>query len=77
MKRVIAGGFLSLIGALGNLAVFIIAANNMVSGYSTPPGRFLTTVADLRMTPLLVFYSMLLALGLITMVIQLFKKEEK
>jgi hypothetical protein len=37
----------------------------------------LTTVAELRMTPLLVFSSLILTLGLIIMVIELFKKEVK
>lgn len=44
MKKVIIGGFLSLNGTLGDISVFITAANNMVCGWSTPPGRFLTTV---------------------------------
>ena len=77
MKRVIVGGFLSLIGALGCLAVFITVANNMVPGYSFPPGPFWETVAILRMIPLLVVSSIVLALGLIIMVFELFKKEEK
>lgn len=77
MKRVVAGGFLSLIGALGNLAVFITVANNMVFGYSFPPGPFWDTVEKLGMTSLLIFSSMILALGLIIMAIEFFKKEAK
>ena len=68
---------MSLIGTLGNLAVFITSANNMVSGWSTPPGRFLTTVSELNMTSLLVFSSIVLALGVIIMAIEYFKKDVK
>jgi hypothetical protein len=49
----------------------------MVSGWSTPPGRFLTTVSELNMTSLLVFSSIVLALGVIIMAIEYFKKDVK
>jgi ABC-type sulfate transport system permease component len=75
MKKVIIGVFLSMIGALGSLTVFVIIANNMVSGWSTPPGRFLTTVSELGMTPLLVVSSIILVLGLIILAIEYFRKE--
>ncbi|SCL89382.1 MULTISPECIES: hypothetical protein [Tissierellales] len=55
MKKVVIGGVLSLIGTLGLLTVCIIVANDVVSGWSTPPGRFMTTVFSLGMTPILVF----------------------
>jgi hypothetical protein len=77
MKSVLIGGFLYLIGTLGDLAVFNTAANNMASGWNTPPGRFLTTVSELGMTSLLICSSMILALGLIIMAIEYFKKEVK
>lgn len=77
MKKAIIGGFLSIIGTLGNLAVFITAANNMVGGWSTPPGRFLTTLSEIGMTPLMVFSSIILIIGLVIMGIEYFKKENK
>jgi hypothetical protein len=49
----------------------------MASGWNTPPGRFLTTVSELGLTSLLICSSMILALGLIIMAIEYFKKEVK
>lgn len=76
MKKVIIGGFLSLIGALGEMAVFITAANNMVSAWCTPPGRFLCTVLEIGMSPVLVCASLILAIGLIILGIEYFRKED-
>lgn len=75
MKKVIIGGFLSLIGALGEMAVFI-TANNMVSGWCTPPGRFLCTVLEIGMSPVLVCSSLILVTGLIILGIEYFRKED-
>ncbi len=77
MKRAIIGGFLSLIGTIGNLLVFVTASNNMASEWSTPPGRFLTTVAETGMGPLMAASCLLLLLGLLAMGIEYFKKDEK
>lgn len=74
MKKAIIGGFISVIGAMGNLSVFIIAADNMLSGWSTPPGRLLSTVSEIGMTPLMVFSCILIIIGLIIMGIEFFKK---
>ena len=52
MKQVLAGGFLSLVGSIWALAVVFIAGNGLVSGWSTPPGRFLTTVSEMGLTAL-------------------------
>lgn len=75
MKKVIIGGFISIIGTTGNLAVFISAANNMVGGWSTPPGRFLSTVSETGMMPFLIFSCLFIIIGQIIMGIEYFKKE--
>jgi hypothetical protein len=49
MKKTLIGCSLSIVGALGYLAVMIFISNNLVSGWGTPPGRFLTTVAETDM----------------------------
>lgn len=77
MKRAIIGGFISLIGTIGNLLVFVTASNNMVSGWATPPGRFLTTVAETGLGPLMAVSCVLLLLGLLAMGIEYFKKDEQ
>lgn len=75
MKRVLIGGFLSLLGTIWGLAVIVFVGNNLVSGWSTPPGRFLTTVSETGMTFPLIFAVLFLALGLIIMAVEFFKKE--
>lgn len=75
MKRTLIGGFLSLLGTIWILAVLVFVGNNLVSGWSTPPGRFLTTVAETGMTFPLILAILFLALGLIIMAVEFFKKE--
>ena len=77
MKKVIIGGFLSLIGTLGILAVYITAGNNLATSWETPPGRFLYTVSENGMTSLLVCSIIIAALGLIVLGIEYFKREDK
>ena len=76
MKRAIIGGFLSLIGTIWELAVIIFAGSNMVSGWSTPPGRFMTTIIETGMSFPMVVASVLLVLGLVILGIEYFRKEK-
>ena len=76
MKRALIGGFLSLIGTIWALAVIIFVGNNLVSGWSTPPGRFMTTVTETGMTFPLAVSIILLLLGLVIMGIEYFRKEK-
>ena len=76
MKRALIGGFLSLIGTIWALAVIIFVGNNLVSGWSTPPGRFMTTVTETGMTFPLTVSIILLLLGLVIMGIEYFRKEK-
>jgi hypothetical protein len=75
MKKVMIGGFTALVGALGVLAVFLAAALNPSSGWSTPPGRFMTSVSDLDLMPALTVSGLLVALGLVVMGIEYFRKD--
>ena len=77
MKKAIIGGFTSIIGTLGVMSVFIVGANNMVGGWRTPPGRFLSTVPEIGMMPLLVCSFIFLIIGLVIMGIEYFKKENR
>lgn len=74
MKRALIGGFLSLTGTIWGLAVLFCASENLVSGWSTPPGRLLTTVAQQGLGWVLFFALALLALGLVIMGIEYFRK---
>lgn len=73
MKRALIGGFISLLGTIWGLAIAVAASNNLVSGWTTPPGRFLTTVSQMGFVPLFV---MAIVLGLVIMAIEYFKKDK-
>jgi hypothetical protein len=74
LKRALIGGFLSLIGTIWGLAVLFSASNNLVSSWSTPPGRLFATVAQQGMAPVMAASLLLLAVGLALMGIEYFKK---
>lgn len=76
MKRVLIGGFLSFIGSIWALAVLFAAGNNLVSGWSTPPGRLLTTVSELGMGTVFGLSVAAVVLGIVLMAIEFFKKEK-
>ncbi len=77
MKKVLIGGFLSLVGTMWGLAVTVFVGNNLTAAWSTPPGRFLTTVIEAGMTvPLLISFTFLLT-GLLIMGIEYFRREIK
>lgn len=76
MKRVLVGGFISLIGSIWALAIFVLAANNMASEWSRSIGRFLTTISELNMTFLFVISIAFVVLGIVLMLIEYFRKEK-
>lgn len=76
MKRALIGGFISLLGTIWGLAIAVVASNNLVSGWSTPPGRFLSTVSQMGFVPLFVMAIVLIVLGLVMMAIEYFKKDK-
>lgn len=76
MKRAIIGGFISLIGSIWLLAIALTAANNLTSGWSTPPGRFLTTISEIGLTFFFVISILFTVLGLILMAVEYFRKEK-
>lgn len=76
MKRVLVGGFISLVGSIWTLAIFVLAANNMASEWSRSIGRFLTTVSELNMTLLFVISIVFVVLGIVIMLIEYFRKEK-
>ena len=72
MKKVLIGGFFSLIGSIWTLGVMLIAGNNLASSWSTPPGRFLTTVAEMKLMFPFIASVVLIILGIAVMMIELF-----
>ena len=78
MKKAIIGGFVSIIGIMGIMTAYITTASsmvNMMDGWSTPPGRFLTWLSEIGMVPLLVMSSVILIIGLIILGAAFFHKE--
>ena len=75
MKRALIGGFISLIGSIWTLAIILMAANNLTSEWATPPGRLLTTISKLYMTPFFVISIAFVILGVVLMLIEYFRKE--
>ena len=75
MKKVLIGGFLSLLGSIWGLGVLFVAGNNMLSGWSTPPGRFLSTVIELDLMPIFTVSIIFVIIGVSIMVFEFFKKE--
>ncbi|MEA4824229.1 MAG: hypothetical protein VB111_08980 [Clostridiaceae bacterium] len=75
MKRTLIGGFLALIGTIWGLAVLVFTGNNLVSGWSTPPGRFLTTVAETGMTFPLILAAVLVVAGIGILIAEYFRKD--
>lgn len=75
MKRVMIGGFLSLIGSIWALAVMFAANNNLVSSWATPPGRFLTTVSQMGLIPIFVIAIFIVVFGFLILAIEFIKSE--
>ena len=77
MKRSLIGGFLSLLGTIWGLPVWLSAANNLdeTDHWFTPPGIFLTTVANMGLTVPLVLAVLLFVLGLVILAVEFFRKD--
>lgn len=76
MKKVLIGGFVALIGSIWALAVIFLAGNDLVSGWTTPPGRFLTAVIQMDLLPVFIFAVILVLAGLVILAAELFRKEK-
>ena len=77
MKRVLIGGFLSLIGSIWAMAVLFVAGSNLTSGWTTPPGRFMTTVAEMGLTEVFGMAILLVVLGIAVMLVELVRKDRQ
>ena len=76
MKKILIGGFLSVIGSIWASAVVFVAENNMASAWPTPPGRFLTTVAELNLTLVFLLSIALVISGICMLVTEYFRKDQ-
>ena len=76
MKKVLIGGFLSLLGSIWALAIMFIAENHLVSTWTTPPGRFLTALAEMKLVLLFALAVLFVVLGIAIMAIEFFRKDK-
>ena len=77
MKRVLIGGVLSLIGSIWAMAVMFMAGNNLTSGWSTPPGRFMTTVAEMGLSEVFGMAILLVVLGVAVLLVELVRRDRQ
>ncbi len=75
LKRAIIGGFISLIGSIWALAVIICANNYTINGWSTPPGKLLTQIAESNLVLWFCISIALVILGIVLMIIEYFRKD--
>ena len=81
MKKVLIGGFLSIIGSIWALAMAPVVESNLVSSWSTPPGRLLTTVQEMGLMALFLAAIFLVAVflvifGIFILLAELLRKEK-
>ena len=76
MKRTLTGGFLSLIGSIWSTAIVTIAGNNLVSSWDTEVGRLWTTMNQLDLTPSFTISMVVTGVGIVLMMVELFRKEK-
>lgn len=76
MKRVLIGGFLSLVGSIWSLAIVFIAGNNLATSWDPEIGRLWSTVIEMDLMFLFVLAVVFIVLGIVLMAIELFRKEK-
>ena len=76
MKKLVAGGFLSLVGSIWALVILFVAGNNLVSSWDTDLGRFWATVSAMKLTFLFVLAVIVTLSGSALMAFELFRKEQ-
>ena len=59
------------------MMVMFVAGNNLTSGWSTPPGRFMTTVAEMGLTEVFGMAILLVVLGIAVMLVELVRKDRQ
>ena len=75
MKRVLIGGFISLIGSIWMLAIILLVSNDLTSSWQTPPGRLLTTISEKHLMVFFVIAVIFVILGIVFMLKEYFKKD--
>lgn len=76
MKKVLIGGFLSLIGSIWSLGIIFLAGNNLVSSWDSQLGRFWSTILEMDLMAVFVLSILFIIFGIVLMVVELFRKDQ-
>ena len=76
MKKIVAGGFLSLVGSICALAILVSASNSLVNEWVTETGRLMSTVIEMKMMCPLILSVICIAFGIIMMLVESFRRDK-
>ena len=72
MKKVLIGGFTSLIGSIWSLAIAFVVGNNLVTAFDSDVGRLWSTVLDLGLLLPTIISLAFILFGVVLMAVELF-----
>ena len=76
MKKVLIGGFTSLIGSILSLAIAFIVGNNLVTAFDTDVGRLWSTILEMELLFPFIISVLFIVFGIVLMAVELFRKEK-
>ncbi len=74
VKNLMIGCVFLIIGSLGSGIVLLVASNNLVNAWWTPPGRLMTTVQAMSLMPFLFISFCFFVCGIVILIIEYFRK---
>lgn len=76
MKKVLIGGFTSLIGSIWSLAIAFVVGNNLVTAFDSDVGRLWSTVLEMELLFPFIISVIFIVFGIVLMAVELFRKEK-
>ena len=76
MKKVLIGGFTSLIGSIWSLAIAFVVGNNLVTAFDSDVGRLWSTVLEMELLFPCIISVIFIVFGIVFMAVELFRKEK-
>ena len=76
MKKVLIGGFTSLIGSIWSLAIAFVVGNNLVTAFDSDVGRLWSTVLEMELLSPFIISVIFIVFGIVLMAVELFRKEK-
>ena len=76
MKKVLIGGFTSLIGSIWSLAIAFVVGNNLVTAFDSDVGRLWSTVLEMELLFPFIISVIFIVFGFVLMAVELFRKEK-